>query len=553
MTYEELKLKYEDLLKESKASKISIEELEEKIFKLEMQVENLTRNRFGRKKEDYTKTQYHNAVQLSFFDLESSKKENEEIIENVEKITVSDNKKKNKSKSSKKPKSGLKKSAMKKAIQEIKEYISDENETCHVCNSKLVHVGKNAPRTEIVYVPAHFKIINHVTHTYKCSCCGTSKSENDKNVFKTTKAPATLFNHSFASPSLCAEVMYKKFLMGVPFYRQELVFDELGMVLPRNMMANWVIKANEYYLSALVNLMLKKIKQECEVLHCDETTIQCNKEVGRAASSKSYMWSVCSGEKESLKFVVFKYSATRSESFAKELLKGYSKNLITDGYAGYNNIEGVVRAGCWSHLRRYFFESIPNTETKDTSLSLGSIGVEYCDKLFEIEREIANLSDDKILQIRQNKSQKVFNEFYDWVETSSNKYSINTKLKKALTYAKNQKTILSEFIKCEKIPMSNNRAERTIRPFAIHRKNWLFADSVEGAKANATMYSIIETAKLNNLNVYKYLNYLLEELPQKDNLTEEVLEKYLPCSTTLPKEIQNYDEEYEEIKLEEEK
>lgn len=341
--------------------------------------------------------------------------------------------------------------------------------------------------------------------------------------------------------------------MRVPFYRQELVFDELGMVLPRNMMANWVIKSNEYYLSALVDLMLKKMKQECEVLHCDETTIQCNKEVGRAASSKSYMWVLCSGEKEYLKYVVFKYSKTRSEDFAKALLKGFSKKLIADAYAGYNNIEDVIRCGCWSHARRYFFESIPNMQTKETSLSAGIIGVDYCDKLFAIESEIAELTDEEILKVRQTKSQELFDELYNWVETTSNKYSINKKLQQSLTYLKNQKQILSEFLKDAKIPMSNNRAERAIRPFAIHRKNWLFADSVDGAKANATMYSIVETAKLNNLNVYKYLNYLLEELPQYDILTEEVLEKYLPSSTTLPQEIQNYDEEYEELKLEEEK
>lgn len=128
------------------------------------------------------------------------------------------------------------------------------------------------------------------------------------------------------------------------------------------------------------------------------------------------------------------------------------------------------------------------------------------------------------------------------------KIVLSNKLNKALTYASNQRTELSEFLNDARIPLTNSRAERTIRPFAIHRKNWLFADTVEGAKTNAVMYSLVESAKLNNLNIEKYIKYLLEEIPQLDNPSDKkVLEKYLPWSKELPADILNFQGTYKEL------
>ena len=147
------------------------------------------------------------------------------------------------------------------------------------------------------------------------------------------------------------------------------MWDDKGLVLPRNMMANWAIKVNEYYLESLWNLILNEIKAESELCHMDETTIQVNKEPGRKANSNSYMWVLCSGEGEKTKGVIFNYSSSRSEKTAKEILNGYKGILVTDGYASYNEIPNVTHAECWAHARRYFFESVPLHENKkmDTS------------------------------------------------------------------------------------------------------------------------------------------------------------------------------------------
>ena len=183
----------------------------------------------------------------------------------------------------------------------------------------------------------------------------------------------------------------------------------------------------------------------------------------------------------------------------------------------------------------------------------GYVGVKYCDKLFEIEQKIASLSVDEKLKIRKKESKPIVEEFFNWVNsTMSEKIVVNKKLKNALTYASNQQKELSEFLNDGKIPLTNSLAERAIRPFAVHRKNWLFADSVNGAKANAVMYSLIESAKVNNLNIYKYINYLLEEFPQIKNIHDEnILEKYLPWSKELPGEILNFQGTYENLKVEE--
>lgn len=536
-------MSYDELLKNYK-------ELQTKYEDTKLQLDNLKRIMFGVKRE-YTpkKEQLENSIQCSLFENKEEVEEElqKQVEESVEEITVY--RKKNKRKAV----AGIKKEQLKNTEIKIKEYRINPEETCPECGSKLEEVGKEIVRKEITYIPAQLLITNFVQYTYKCTKCGTKESENASSTFVKTRIPKALLSHSFVSPSLATEVIYQKYYLGVPLYRQEKMWDDKGLVLPRNMMANWNIKISEYYLENLWKLMHKKMKEESELLHCDETVMQCNKETGRKATSNSYMWVLSSGELEKQKGVIFKYSASRSGETAKELLKNYRGILVTDGYAGYNDFEGITHAECWAHARRYFYESIPLLENKkmDTTAT-GYIGLTYCDELFKIEREIALLSVEEKVNKRQEKSKPVLEKFFSWVkEALDNKVIVNKKLKEALTYAINQQKELSEFLNDGRIPLTNSLAERAIRPFAVHRKNWLFADSVEGAKANAVYYSLIETAKINNLNIEKYIKYLLEEIPQLDNpCDEKELEKYLPWSKDLPKEILNFQGTYEELKVE---
>ena len=539
---------YEELQEENNELKQVVTKKDIEIENLKLQINTLNRYIFGSKRESTPKEEnIVEGTQCSIFGEIEDEELKDKVEEKTEEIIV------HRKKNSKKQPSGIKKSELKNVEQEtIIVNLDEDHLVCPECGSSMKEIGTEVVRQEIEYVPSKLRIKTFVRKTYKCEKCGTAGSEKETPTIVKTKIPNALLAHSFASASLATEVIYQKYYMGVPLYRQEKVWDDRGLILPRNMMANWCIKLSQYYLEPIYELMLKRIKEENELAHCDETTMQCNKEPGRKASSNSYMWVLTSGELEKKKGVIFKYSQSRSAETAQKFLEGYKNILVTDGYAGYNILEeDVNRAECWAHARRYFYESVPLDNNKQMITTAdGYTGVIYIDELFKVEKEIAELNIEEKVKTRQEKSAPILKNFYEWVYSTSQKYITNKKLKDALTYATNQKENLSKFLDDGRIPLTNSRAERTIRPFAVHRKNWLFSDSVEGAKANAIYYSLIESAKANNLNIHKYINYLLEVLPQLEGEhTEEDIEKYLPWSKELPEEIRNFDGEYKELEV----
>ena len=442
---------YKELVEENK--KLNI-----KLQNAELELTALRRIVFGSKRENtpVNKEQLVDSDQCSLFETEKEADENleKQEKEKIEEIVV------HRKKNNKKKQAGIKRNALKNVVIEKEEYVLKEDEKCPICKGNLKVVGKELVRQEIEFEQAKFKIKQIVQYTYKCEECGTDKSENPNSTFVKAPIPKALLTHSFISPSLATEVIYQKYCLGVPLYRQEKMWDDKGLVLLRNMMANWNIKLTEYYFEPLYELMLNDIKKNSELLHSDETTMQCNKEPGRKATSNSYMWVLRSGELEQNKGVIFKYSSSRSAETASEYLKGFKGVLVTDGYAGYNNIEGIIHAECWAHARRYFYESVPLKDNKEMDTTAeGFKGVEYCDKLFKIEREIALLSMQEKLEVRQSQSKKVLEEFFAWVLQTSEKIIVNNKLKKAITYALNQKKELSEFLNDARIPLSNSLAE----------------------------------------------------------------------------------------------
>lgn len=549
-TYEELVAENQKLKNEVKEKNIEITNLKIKVENQELHINALNRYIFGSKKESTPKEEnIVEGTQCSIFGEPDNKELKEQVEEKTEEIIV------HRKKKAKKVQSGIKRSELKNIETETREYVLEENQlNCVECGKHLKKIGTEVVRQEIEYIPAKLKLVNYVRNIYKCEECGTEKSKKETPTIIKTKTPRALLSHSFTSASLATEVIYQKYYMGVPLYRQEKVWDDRGLILPRSMTANWCIKISEYYFEPIYKLMLKKMKEQNEVLHCDETTMQCNKEPGKKASSNSYMWVLTSGELEDKKGVIFNYSKSRNSEVAQKLLKDYKGILVTDGYSGYNILDKeLTHAECWAHARRYFYESVPLDENKKmVTSSDGYQGVKYIDELFEVEREIEELSAEQKVQKRDEKSRPILEKFYKWVYSTSEKYITNKKLKEALTYVQNQKKNLNKFLEDGRIPLTNSKAERAIRPFAVHRKNWLFADTPEGAKANAIYYSIIESAKANKLNINKYINYLLEVLPQLEGeQKEEDIEKYLPWSKELPKEILNYEGTYKEIEFKE--
>lgn len=300
---------------------------------------------------------------------------------------------------------------------------------------------------------------------------------------------------SLASPSTVAEVIYQKYMNGMPLYRQENDWLQRGLRLYRSTMANWAIRSSTDWLRPIYERMKLKIIQ-CETIHADETRLQCNKEPGKKASSESFMWLYRSGAYEPIDIVLFEYTRTRAGKHAKLFLDGFKGNLVTDAYPGYEKVENITRCLCWSHVRRYYIESIPLNNGKEIPGSKGAEGREFCDKLFKIERELSLLEPEDRLIERQVRSKPVLEAFWCWVE---NTHPIsNKKLSDSLSFSKNQRKYLENFLTDDRIPISNNQAENSIRPFAVGRRAWLFSDTPRGAEASAIAYSIVETAKANS-------------------------------------------------------
>ena len=420
---------------------------------------------------------------------------------------------------------------------EIEEYMIPEGETCSKCGGELKVIGKRIVRTEVEFEPAKLKVRQIVQQVAKCTVCGTDGADNPNCHFQKAAVPIPPLPHSLSTPSLIAQVMYQKFVMGIPFARQERDWYRLGLVLPRNVMANWVIRCCQEWLEPLYWRILEKLAA-CGVLHMDETRIQCNKEVGKKAGSESFIWVIRSAACEEIQAAFFYYSQTRSGDTAKELLENFHGYLVTDAYSGYEKVEHIIRSLCWAHVRRYFIESIPlDNSGKELSGSKGAEGREFINLLFKVEQETKDLSYEEKKQKRQEASRPILDAFWSWVEKTAALATTNEKLTKALVYAQNQKKYLETFLEDGRLPISNNLCEATIRPFATARRAWLFADTPKGAKANAILYTLVESARANQLNVFEYLKYLLAEIPNSGFLEHpEILDGYLPWSKSLPEQ-----------------
>lgn len=421
--------------------------------------------------------------------------------------------------------------------KEIVEYIIDPDETCSQCGGELDVIGKKIVRTEVEFIEAKVIVKQIVQQVAKCSDCGTKNSDYPAPHFQKAAIPSTVLPHSIATASLVGRIMYQKIAMGIPFARQEPDYYRMGLVLSRGNMANWVIRCSQEWLQPIY-ARIHEALLNCEILHMDETRIQCNKEAGKKASSDSWMWVIQSGASEDIKATFFHYARTRGGDVARKLLSGFHGYLTTDAYSGYESVEDIKRNLCWAHVRRYFVESIPlDSNGKEISGSKGAEGREFINLLFKLEQEMSDLTYEEKKAKRQEVSRALLDAFWTWVEETSAMLTTNEKLTKALGYATNQRKYLETFMEDGRLAISNNLCEAHIRPFATARRAWLFADTPKGATANAVLYTLVETARANDLNVYEYLCYLLRVMPDTDYFNHpEQIDAYLPWSKELPEQ-----------------
>ncbi len=508
------KLSKEQLIELNKNSLNHISQLEEQLNWYQQQINLLQKNMFGKKSE---KTDL--PEQLSLFDEVEIEQTPIKIEPELEEITYKRKKKKGKREQD------LSLFPVERIIYDI------EEKTCNLCNAPLRKVSENI-RKELIYIPASYKVIEHVQYVYTCDACNEEKAN-----FVKGKAPIALLPKSFLSASLASTIIYNKFCLSLPLYRQEMDYKRTNLLLTRQTMSNWLVKLYDYYLKDVQAYMHRCLLQ-MEYIGADETTVQVLREQGIATSTRSYMWAYKSGRSEEKQLVLFHYEPTRGHDCAKKHLEGYHQIVQSDGYQAYDKLEDVTQAGCMAHARRKFIEVLDSApKGTDITSSFSNKIVILMNQLFHIEKETKDMSYLEITSLRQTKAKPIFDEIMERIHEANQGKIVNKKLQQAITYCVNQESKLRTYLDDGRIELSNNSLERAIRPFTVGRKNWLFSTSPHGARASSCYYSIVESAKLNKLNPQAYLEYILSILPNINLKDEKDLENIMPWSTNLPENI----------------
>ena len=417
-------------------------------------------------------------------------------------------------------------------VEVIEHELPIENRFCSDCGNELHTMGRET-REELKIIPARAVILQHVRHVYACrNCEGTS----DHTPIIKADMPEPVIKGGFASPETIAHIAVQKFMMASPLYRQEQEWKQNGILLSRQTMSNWLIKACDNWLEPIYEEMKRRLCER-DVLHGDETVLQVLKEPGKTAQSKSYMWLYRTSGEAKHQIVIYDYHPDRKHIHPEKLLKNFKGYLHTDGYSGYHKLSGnIIIVGCLAHLRRKFFDALKILPKDKQPKSNAATRVAYCDELFRLERQFASLSSDSRFEERDRLSKPLINEFYTWIESLA--ALPNTLLGKAINYAQSQRRYLERYLLDGRLEISNNRAERSIKPFVIGRKNWIFANTPNGAKASAIYYSLIESAKENGLNPFEYLSWIFTNAPNlgKPGYISKI-EGFLPGGAALPDKV----------------
>lgn len=322
--------------------------------------------------------------------------------------------------------------------------------------------------------------------------------------------------------------MVQKFCMASPLYRQEQEWNRAGIKLSRQTMSNWVLWASAHWLKPVYDALHRQLVK-LGVLHADETTLQVLHEPGKKAQTKSYMWLYRTSGDTGHAIVLYEYQPSRRAEHAEEFLKGFSGYLHADGYQGYHRLPENIRVvGCWAHARRKFDEALNAIPPDKREDSAAWTGLKYCNELFAWEKQFANLSPEKRKNQRLKEEKPILDALLAWADSISGSVAPKSALGKALYYLREQWPYLVRYLEDGRLELSNNRAERSIKPFVIGRKNFLFANTPLGAKASAVIYSLIETAKENGLNPYRYLLWVLQTAPRLAESDENWAEQLTP-------------------------
>jgi len=401
---------------------------------------------------------------------------------------------------------------------EILHDLPEAEKVCASDGAALVEIGRETSE-QIEFIPATARVLVHVRPKYACPCCKTG--------VRIAPMPPQPVPKSLASPSLLAFVAVSKYADALPLYRQAGILERIGIDVSRATLAHWMVRCGEL-VQPLINLMREELLAH-DFVQCDESRFQVLKEPGKAAESQSYVW-VQRGAPNDHPLVLYEYDPSRSAEVPKRLFEGFQGILQTDGYEGYGAIgrePGIVHVGCWAHARRRFTDALKGAgksrkknAKRRAKQSQAEAGLRFIQKLYVIERSVKDATPEERLRARQEQSLPVIADLRRWLDAALTTVVPRSLTGVAVAYLDGQWPKLVRVFETGHVPLDTNAVENAIRPFAVGRKNWMFADTVRGAEASANLYSLIETAKANDIDPWAYLLLVFRELPKAETLED---------------------------------
>ena len=429
-------------------------------------------------------------------------------------------------------------------VQTVEFVKSPEEQICPECGGKLEFV-KNVIRKEITIDRPRVYVKKYVTALYVCKNC----AETDKNPFHYKEgAPKPLFYNSPVSSDLVADSMQKKYALALPYDRLAKDYARLNIPITKNNLCKWSVEAALRFFKPIVGKM-KDIQMKEAAIHCDETH---TKVINGNNQKESYVWVTTTAEyQKEHPIVIYNYRPGRSDEDAREVLGTFKGYVMCDGYACYNSVLNrnkktgapplpIKPVACMVHVKREFVDALKGLPKKDWEKAGAYLAVKKLEKIFHIDNEIKFTTYEERKEIRLGDLKKAMKDFFDYCRSEKDKTLPSTKYGRAIKYALNQEEKAMRLFEDGRLELENNMAERAVKPYVINRKNSLFNDTERGAEASCILFSIVETAKHNHLDVYKYLKYVLDEcrgMHKGESLSEEKIKKLLPWSKQLPDDI----------------
>jgi transposase len=376
--------------------------------------------------------------------------------------------------------------------------------SCPCCGGVFHKIGEDVTET-LELIPRRWKVIQHVREKFSCRSC---------EAITQPPAPFHPIARGRAGPGLLAHVLFAKYGLHLPLNRQSATYAREGIELDVSTLADWVGAC-----AATLMPLVERIRAHvfaAERIHADDTTVPV---LAKGKTRIGRLWTYVRDDRpfdgKAPPAAAYYYSPDRTSKHPEEHLESFAGLMQADAYAGYNGLYEAHRqpgpiseVACWSHARRKFFD-IARIDKAPIAIE----AVKRIDALFEIERDINGKPPPERKRVRNERSRPLVAVLKIWLREQRTKFSAGNKVAKAIQYSLNCWSALTLFLDDGRLCMSNNAAERALRCVAVGRKNWTFAGSDEGGCRAAAIYTLIETAKLNDVDPQAWLTDILTRLP----------------------------------------